>query len=160
VARLKPGVTREAAQREMDTISASLAHEYRQTNEGVSAAVVSIREHLMGKLKTPLLIMFGAVVLVMGIGCANVASLLLARGMEREREFAIRSALGAGRGRLVRQLAAESVFLAAISAGLGIALARWAIGAIVLLAPSGVLRLRDAAIDGRALLPVVALRDA
>ena len=157
VARLKPGVSREAAQREMDAISSGLAREYAATNAGLSAAVVPLREHLMGEVRTPLFMMFGAVVLVLGIGCANVASLLLARGMEREREFAIRSALGAGRARLVRQLVAESLMLSAIAAACGIALARWGIAGIVALAPSGVLRLHEASIDGRALLIAAAL---
>jgi putative ABC transport system permease protein len=157
VARLKPGVSRESAQREMDAISAGLAREHSGTNAGVSAAVVPLREHLMGEVETPLLLMFGAVILVLGIGCANVASLLLARGMEREREFAIRSALGAGRARLVRQLIAESLMLSAIAAACGIALARWGIAGIVALAPSGVLRLHEASIDGRALLIASAL---
>jgi predicted permease len=157
VARLKPGVSREAAQREMDAISSGLAREYAATNAGLSAAIVPLREHLMGEVQTPLFMMFGAVVLVLGIGCANVASLLLARGMEREREFAIRSALGAGRARLVRQLVAESLMLSAIAAACGIALAHWAIAGIVALAPSGVLRLHEASIDGRALLIAAAL---
>lgn len=124
VARLKPGVTRDTAEREMDAISAVLGREHRATNEGLVAAVVPLRQHLMGEVQTPLFVMFGAVVLVLGIGCANVASLLLARGREREREFAIRSALGAGRSRLVRQLVAESLLLSAIAAAGGVALAR------------------------------------
>ena len=157
VARLKPGVSRAAAQQEMDAISSGLAREYAATNAGLSAAVVPLREHLMGEVRTPLFMMFGAVVLVLGIGCANVASLLLARGMQREREFAIRSALGAARARLVRQLIAESLMLSAIAAACGIALARWGIAGIVALAPSGVLRLHEASIDGRALLIAAAL---
>ena len=89
--------------------------------------------------------------LVLGIGCANVASLLLARGIERSREFAIRSALGAGRSRLVRQLVAESLLLSLIAAGAGLALAHWTLGGIVAIAPAGLLRLHEAAIDGRIL---------
>ena len=114
----------------------------------------------MGGVQPPLFLMLGAVVLVLGIGCANVASLLLARGIEREREFAIRSALGAGRARLVRQLVAESLLLSAIAAACGVALARWGIAGIVALAPSGVLRLHEASIDGRVLLIAAASHDA
>ena len=152
VARLAPGVTLEQAQREMDTISAALAKENPTTNATSSAVVVPLREHLMGGVRLPLLLMLGAVVLVLGIGCANVASLLLARGIERSREFAIRSALGAGRSRLVRQLVAESLLLSLMAAVVGLALAQWTLGSIVAIAPAGLLRLHDAAIDGRILL--------
>ncbi len=157
VARLAPGVTVEQAQSEMDTISAALAKEYPRTNATSSAVVVPLREHLMGGVRLPLMLMLGAVVLVLGIGCANVASLLLARGIERSREFAIRSALGAGRSRLVRQLVAESLLLSLVAAGAGLALAQWTLGGIVAIAPAGLLRLREAAIDGRVLLFAAAL---
>jgi predicted permease len=151
VGRLRPGVSRDEAQAEMTSIAAALGREYPATNGQVGVEVVSLREHLMGDVKLPLLVMFGAVVLVLVIGCANVANLLLARGMQREREFAIRSALGAGRGRLVRQLVVESLLLSTIAAVVGVGFAYWLIGAIVALAPAGVLRLRDAVIDGRIL---------
>ncbi len=149
VARLKPGVTVEQAQRELDTISIALGREYPRTNEGLSASVVPLRDHLMGGLKVPLFVMLGAVLVVLAIGCANIASLLLARGMQREREFAIRAALGAGRARIVRQLVAESLLLSVLSAICGLVAANWALRVIVALAPGGVVRLRDAAIDGR-----------
>lgn len=152
VGRLKPGVTIEQAQAELARISAELAAEHPRTNTGVTAVAVPLREHLMGDVQAPLLVMLGAVVLVLGIGCANVASLLLARGMSRAREFAIRSAMGAGRGRLVRQLVTESLLLSGIAAAAGIALAHWAVQLIVSLAPGGVLRLQEASIDGRALV--------
>jgi putative ABC transport system permease protein len=152
VARLAPGVTLEEAQREMDTISSALAREYPRTNASSSAVVVPLREHLMGGVSRVLFLMLAAVILVLGIGCANVASLLLARGVERNREFAIRSALGAGRVRLVRQLVAESLLLALVAAGVGVALAHVTLGAIVAIAPGGILRLHEASIDGRVLL--------
>ncbi len=157
VARLAPGVTVEQAQSEMDTISAALARENPRTNAASSAVVVPLREHLMGGVRLPLVLMLGAVVLVLGIGCANVASLLLARGIERSREFAIRSALGAGRSRLVRQLVAESLLLSLVAAVAGLALAQWTLGGIVAIAPAGLLRLREAAIDGRVLVFAAAL---
>ena len=135
----------------MDTVSAAIARENPRTNKSKTAWLVPMREHLMGDVRLPLFMMLGAVVLVLGIGCANVASLLMARGMEREREFAIRAALGAGRVRLVRQLVVESLLLSSIAAIAGIGLAYWALQAIVALAPSGLLRLHDAAIDGRML---------
>ena len=149
VARLKPGVTVDQAQVEMDAISVALGREYPRTNEGLSASVVPLRDHLMGGLKVPLLVMLGAVVVVLAIGCANVASLLLARGMQREHEFAIRAALGASRARLVRQLVAENVLLSVLAAACGVAAANWAVHLIVALAPGGVVRLHDATIDGR-----------
>jgi putative ABC transport system permease protein len=157
VARLTPGVSLEQAQHELDGISTMLAREYPRTNTSKQAQLVPMREHLMGDVQVPLFVMLGAVVLVLAIGCANVASLLLARGMEREREFAIRAALGAGRARLVRQLVAESLLLSAIAAITGIALAHWTLQAIVALAPSGVVRLHDASIDGRMLAFATAL---
>ena len=151
VGRLKPGVSIEAARAEMTSIAAALARENPRTNEQQGIEIVTLRDHLMGKVKTPLLVMLGAVVLVLGIGCANVASLLLARGMHREREFAIRAALGAGRARLMRQLAVETLMLSAISTAAGLALGHSLIRAIVALAPGDVLRLQEAVIDGRIL---------
>jgi putative ABC transport system permease protein len=157
VARLAPGVTLEQAQSEMDAISAALAKENPRTNAATGAVVVSMREHLTGGVSLPLFLMLAAVVLVFGIGCANVASLLLARGIERSREFAIRSALGAGRVRLVRQLVAESILLSLIACAFGIGLAAVALRAIVSVAPAGLLRLQSASIDGRVLLFAAAL---
>lgn len=151
VGRLKPEVSLGAAQAEMASIATALGNEHPRTNDHVGIEVVPLRDHLMGKVKTPLVVMLGAVVLVLAIGCANVASLLLARGMHREREFAIRAALGAGRARLVRQLAVESLLLAAIASVTGLALAHALIRGIVTLAPGDVVRLQDAAVDGRML---------
>jgi putative ABC transport system permease protein len=152
VARLAPGVTVEQAQSEMDSISAAIARENPRTHDGSSAVLVPMREHLAGGVSLPLFLMLAAVILVLGIGCANVASLLLARGMERSQEFAIRSALGAGRLRLVRQLVAESLLLSLVAAAVGVGLAHWALGAIISLAPAGLLRLQESTIDGRILL--------
>jgi len=151
IGRLKPGVSIDAARAEMNDIAAALGREYPQTNERVGVDLVTLRDHLMGKVKTPLFVMLVAVVLVLAIGCANVASLLLARGMQREREFAIRAALGAGRARLVRQLAVESLLISSISAIVGVGLAYALIRTVVALAPGDVLRLHDAVIDGRIL---------
>src|SRR5262249_35025795 len=151
VGRLAPGASIEQAQREMDVVSSSLAMEYPKTNKGSRALVIPMREHLTGGVSLSLFAMLGAVALVLGIGCANVASLILARGIERRREFAIRAALGAGSVRLVRQLVAEGLLLSMLGAAVGVALAHAALGAIVALAPNGLLRLQDSSIDGRML---------
>jgi putative ABC transport system permease protein len=151
VARLAPGATLAQAQSEMDTISTALAAEHPRTNADRRAVLVPMREHLMGGVTVSLYLMLAAVVLVLAIGCANVASLLLARGMERSRELAIRSALGAGRARLVRQMVTESLVLSFLAAIAGIAVAYWTLGAIIALAPSGLLRLQSSTIDSRIL---------
>jgi putative ABC transport system permease protein len=151
VARLKPGVALAEARAEMDGIAAALAREYPQTNRGVGTIVTPLREHVAGPVRLPLVLMLAAVVLVLAIGCANVASLLLARGMHREREFAVRAALGAGRGRIVRQLVTESLLLSAIAGAVGVAFAHAGIRLVVALAPGRIDRLHEAAIDGRVL---------
>jgi putative ABC transport system permease protein len=145
-------VTLDQANGEMASVAAALAREYPQTNARVGATVVSLREHLMGDVAAPLYVMLAAVVLVLVIGCANVANLWLARGLKRGREFAIRAALGAGRARIIRQLMTECLLVSAIAAAAGLVMAHWLISAIVALAPAGVLRLQDAALDVRMLV--------
>ena len=149
IGRLKPGVSIGQANTEMASIAAALGREYPTTNERVGAELVSLREHLAGDVTAPLYVTLVAVFLVLLIGCANVANLLLARGLKRNREFAIRAALGAGRARLVRQMIGESLLLSMVAATAGIAIAYWLISAIVALAPAGILRLQDATLDGR-----------
>jgi putative ABC transport system permease protein len=119
VGRLKPGVTLDQANSEMAAIAAALGRDHPETNERVGVEVVSLREHLMGDVATPLYVMLAAVAFVLLIGCANVANLLLARGLKRGREFAIRAALGAGRARIVRQLMTECLVVSAIAATAG-----------------------------------------
>ncbi|HEV2884231.1 MAG TPA: ABC transporter permease, partial [Pyrinomonadaceae bacterium] len=114
VGRLKPGITLEQAQAELNNIASQLAQENPNTNQGVGITAVSLPEHLKGKWRQALLVLFAAVGLVLLIACANVANLSLARGSEREREFAIRSAIGSGRGRIMRQLLIESSLLATL----------------------------------------------
>ena len=151
VGRLKPGVSIEQARTEMTSIAAALAREHPTTNERVGTELVSLREHLAGDVTTPLSVTLVAAFLVLLIGCANVANLLLARGLKRSREFAIRAALGAGRARLVRQMIGESLLLSIVAAAVGLVIAYWLISAIVALAPAGILRLQDATLDGRML---------
>src|SRR5262245_34273820 len=131
VGRLAPGVQMEQAQAELVTISTHLAKEYPQTMAGTVATIVPLRQHLTGRVREPLMALFGGVLLVLFITCANVASLLVARGAERHREFAIRVAIGAGRWQLVRQMLLESFILASIACAIGATLAHFAIRGFV-----------------------------
>ncbi len=123
IGRLKPGVTSQMAQRDLDVIMVRLAREFPNENEGWRAEVVTMRDDLVGNLKRPLEVFSAAVVLVLLIACANVANLTLTRGAARQRELAVRTALGAGRGRIVRQLVTESVILSALGGMLGAVIA-------------------------------------
>lgn len=125
VARLKPGVTIDQAQGELSVIAQRLEQAHPLTNRGYGVAVVSITEEIIGSIRPTLLMIFGAVVFVLLVACANVANLLLARATVRHKEITIRSAIGAGRGQLIRQLLTESLLLALLGGGLGLLLATW-----------------------------------
>jgi putative ABC transport system permease protein len=156
--RLAPGVTAEAAQAEMARIAAGLAQEYPNEQEGRSASVRSLHETVVGRVQPMLLVLLGAAGLVLLISCANAASLLLARATARRREVAIRTALGATRGRVVRQFLAESLTLAAMGAALGLALAWVSLRAISVAAGPLLPRASEIGIDPRvvAFLVVIA----
>ena len=148
--RLRPGVSVEDAQNELDTISAQLAREYPASNARVRAQVVPLRAHLVGSLRDVLPLLIGAAAILLLVACANVASLLLARGAARGREFAVRQALGASRLRLIRQMLTESLMLATAGGVVGLFLARWTLDVIATLRPRDIALLDRIPIDARA----------
>jgi len=135
IARLKPGVTLGHAQSEMDSIEQQLVRAYPREYIGSDVKFVLLHAQVVGNFRSALLVLFGAVAFVLLIGCANVANLLLARAVGRQREVAIRSALGAGRLRLVQQLITESLVLAIVGGVLGVLLAGWGINLLKLILP-------------------------
>lgn len=131
VGRLEPGVTVEGAQSEMATIAARLAQEYPASNRDTTVYLVGAHEQIVGKdMRRALWLLFGAVALILLIACTNTANLLLVRASVRQKEIAIRAALGAGRWRLARQLMTESIILSVLSGAVGILIAVWGLGAI------------------------------
>jgi putative ABC transport system permease protein len=138
IGRLGPGVSLGEAQADLARLSARLRRDYPVDNFGWAAEAISLREDLTGDLRRPLLVFLGAVAFVLLIACANVGNLMLARTATRQREFAVRVAVGAGRGRLIRQVLIESLVLAGIGGLLGAALAAWGVGLIRFIFPSTV----------------------
>jgi len=150
----KPGVSSETAQTEMETIAARMRREYPQAyppNGGLTISVVPLIDQVVGDTRLALYVLLGAVAVLLLIACSNVAGLLLSRSAVRERELAIRAAIGANRARLVRQLAAENLLLALASGALGLGVAFAGIWILRHLGPAGVPRLEALTIDGRVL---------
>jgi putative ABC transport system permease protein len=150
--RLKPGVTVAQAQAQMDAINQSLAAEYDDTNRGSGVKVTELREQLVGNLRPTLLVLLGAVAFVLLIGCANVANLLLARATSRRKEIAVRTALGASRARIARQLLTESFLLSLAGGGAGLLLSVWMTDLFVAISPANSPRFGEIKPDGRVFL--------
>jgi putative ABC transport system permease protein len=150
IARLKPGVTVEQARAEMDTLAANLEREFGDSNREWRVTVLPLRSAMLGPMTRALPVSLAAVAVVLLIACANIAGLLVARGVSRTREYATRLALGCGRGRLVRQIVTETAVLWLAAGGLGIGLAFFGRHALVAIAPQDLPGLEAAAIDARA----------
>ncbi|HSB12440.1 MAG TPA: ABC transporter permease [Blastocatellia bacterium] len=147
IAKLKDGVSLDAARAEMSALAARTAQQYPDSNDGVGTTLVPLHEQLVGNVRLPMLVLLGAVALVLFIACTNVANLLLARAATREKEVAIRAALGASRGRLIRQHLTESVVLAGVGGAFGMLVAFWMVDVLVSFAPKGTPRLEEIAVD-------------
>ena len=157
IGRLKPGVTIEQAQADLDRVMRNLAAAYPETNRGNGAKLVPLKERMVGDIGPTLWMLLGAVGFVLLIACVNVSNLLLARSTGRTREFAIRAALGAGQWRLLRQSLTESMLLALAGGGLGLVVAGWGTQAALSVLPTTLPRAAEVGLDGRVLIFTLAI---
>ena len=149
--RLKPGITLQQAQADCDAVAIGLEKQYPDSNTSWRLRLVPLREEMLGDVRTPLYVLLGAVAFVLLIACANVANLLLARAAGRQKEIAIRSAMGARPRRLIRQLLTESIVLATAGGGVGLFLAVWGTELLVKVAPDTIARAGEIGVDNRVL---------
>jgi len=152
IGRLAPNVSAAQATAEMVALTRRLEKQFPESNTNLSAAVMPLQEYMVGDVRPALYVMLGAVAFVLLIACANVANLLLVRAAARESEMAVRTALGAGAWRIVRQLVTESVLLAIIGGVLGTLLALWGVDLLVAMAPRGLPRINEVAVNPTVLL--------
>jgi len=157
IGRLKPGVTLEQAYADMDSVATQLAEAYPVADRDSGVTLMSLKESIVGDARPFLLLLLAAVGFVLLIACVNVANLFLARSTSRTREFAIRSALGAGRHRVLRQLLTESALLAVAGGALGLLLAEWGMQGVLTLVSDSLPRAAEVTLDGRVLLFTVAI---
>jgi putative ABC transport system permease protein len=155
--RLKPGVSLAQAQAEMDAISERLASEFPAENKGWTVRLVPMQKEIVGDVRTALLVLLGAVGLVLLIACANIANLLLTRATSRSKEIAVRTALGAGRSRIIRQLLSETAVLGLLGGVVGIALAYWGVRALSSLLPDNLPQLNAIRVDNFVLIFALSL---
>jgi len=147
-ARVKPGISVEQARTQMKAIEAGLEQRYYSDNAGLGVVVNSLLDNQVGPYKKNLALLLGAVGLVLLIACANLANLLAVRGAARAREFAVRAAMGASRGQIIRQLLIESMLIALLGGFLGFLIAFWGRDAVIALSPAGIPRLQEVRLDG------------
>jgi predicted permease len=152
VGRLKPDVTLEQANQDMSTVTAHLAEVYPDVNKNSGVAILALKQSVVGDVRPFLMVLLGAVGFVLLIACANVANLLLARSTSRSREFAIRVALGANRGRVMRQVLTECLLLAFVGGLLGLGIAAWGTTLAIKLLPDALPRAAEVHLDGRVLV--------
>jgi predicted permease len=152
VARLRSGSTVAELQAELEAIAKRLAESHPETNRGWGASVTTLRDHEVGEQRPVLFVLQGSVLLVLLIACANVANLLLARGVARERELALRASLGAGRGRIIRLLLVEALLVALAGGAIGVALSMWGTDALRAMMPPVLPFWMHFGLDGRVLV--------